>query len=206
MKFKNYLAENVSVKKALEIILKDCKPFIKDYKKINKLLWSGRKNNTNIILKKTVRQDRTPLDTPLELHNFIDNWFYKKFGIKARSNAVFCKLGKSPYYGRPYIIIPVGDYTTISSDKVPDVFTNVIVSILIKEHGLETSDEFDDLNDSEKKLILKKIEQLLEKANYTKNKWGNAKEEIEIMLHCKEYYMINRDYENILVDVLSSEG
>jgi hypothetical protein len=38
---------------------------------------------------KNIRKNRKPLDTPLQIHNYWNNLFQKKFGWKVRSEGVF---------------------------------------------------------------------------------------------------------------------
>ena len=72
-----------------------------------------------------VRPDRKPTDTPLPIHEFMDNWFYKKFGVKFRSNAMFAtkSKGSSQIYGTVYVVFPIGEfkycYSTVVSDLYP---------------------------------------------------------------------------------------
>jgi hypothetical protein len=94
MRLYNYLNE-VSVGKDIEQLKKDCSIFINDLKKQRKswpnLLYSGR-NSSKTIIKRDVRQDRIPLDTPEETHDIIDNEFYDEFGFRPRSSSLFCYI------------------------------------------------------------------------------------------------------------------
>jgi hypothetical protein len=67
-----------------------------------------------------IRTDRKPKDTPLEMHQLLDKQFQKRFGIKARSNSLFCYfrninsyLRDRSGYGVPYYIFPIGNFKTI---------------------------------------------------------------------------------------------
>lgn len=73
---------------------------------------------------------RLPVHTPMALHRAADAWFYDRFGVKARSECVFCTPDIHVAYG--YVtgkkdgsvveVIPEGAYSLIFSDQVQDFF------------------------------------------------------------------------------------
>ena len=75
--------------------------------------------------KKTTRQDRYPKDMAQELHEYIDNFFQKKFRHKARSSSAFCQgdTDVADDYGQPWMVFPIGAYEVIWSPVVKDLFT-----------------------------------------------------------------------------------
>ena len=75
-----------------------------------------------------MRDNRRPLDTPLWLHTVLDDWFYKKFKVRARSNALFCSFNDhlARNYGNVYRVFPIGKYQAISSFKVKDLYFELI--------------------------------------------------------------------------------
>lgn len=131
MRFKEYLNEqnDGNIKEILEKIKKDCQPFLKDLKKaspLDDLLYSGRKKSESAF-KGTVRKNRNPKDTPLDVHNWLDNWFEENFGIKARSNSIIT-TGDSDVakgYGNLYVIFPIGNYEIIWSPRINDLYTKL---------------------------------------------------------------------------------
>jgi hypothetical protein len=77
MKFYNYLNETYNedeARKILKILLKDCKPYIDILKKNNFMYYflTGRRINEEFI-KRKVRQDRRSLDTPDDIHKWVDD-------------------------------------------------------------------------------------------------------------------------------------
>jgi len=183
MRFRQYVNKEsthtirgISIDHIIDLFEKNCKPYFDDFYSIWKgeFFISGRKSN-EVFTKKKVRKDRKPKDTPMEIHEWIDEWFYKKFGIKARSNSIFCSFNEkiSKDYGNPYYIIPIGKYSTIASPTIEDLF-----DVMENDWG--------DVNS------LDYIKDELEKGNYQKNK--NVNNDItEYMLHCNEYYMFSVD-------------
>lgn len=109
---------------SMEQFKKECYPALKDIKKNGyKFFYSGRKNN-DMIIRKKVRKDRKPRDTPDTIHKLVDKAFYKKFKVKPRSGSVFTKLEYDvSFYGTPYYLFPVGEkYMYIWSDSVIDLY------------------------------------------------------------------------------------
>ena len=205
MRLTKYLCESsktllkVEYKDMINLIKKDCKPFLYNWNKnYNKnFLYSGRHLTHGSFYVSKVRQDRYPKDTPLELHNFIDNWFYKKFGIKARSNAIFCSfdINSTKSYGNPYIIFPIGEYTTIASPIIKDLYDEIDNATYLMPSrngdntGLENWNNYTDETTNDK--IIDATLDILNKGKYTKNIYSSSA--YEIMLHCKEYYMMKAD-------------
>lgn len=71
-KFLNYLNEkNFTVPEIIEILTKDCKPYLKQLTKKNfkdkNLLISGRKDSISFGVK-NIRKNRKPRDTKLDIH------------------------------------------------------------------------------------------------------------------------------------------
>ncbi|WP_158700327.1 hypothetical protein [Cronobacter dublinensis] len=47
-------------------------------------------DNQILQLNHYIQNPRKPRDTETELHHIIDDWFFNKFGIRARSQCIFC--------------------------------------------------------------------------------------------------------------------
>jgi hypothetical protein len=136
MKLREYLIEEYdddNFNDIISIIKKDCKKYIKELISYDKILFRGLDKlprNTSSIRKNfwkvKPRKDRTPGDTPEELHNYLDLQFKKKFGWKARSEGVFCSRSRSTTYnyGSPYFVFPIGDYKYLYSNKITDLFVH----------------------------------------------------------------------------------
>jgi hypothetical protein len=131
MKFQNYLNEEKDIPddKFFSNLLKDCKPFLKDFiKNEGKIkLYSGRKNLKSNFTKKSIRKDRKPLDTINFLDDEINKKFTKKFGIPVRKQGLFVFTNSySPIdFGLPYIVFPIGsDYSFYQNTNIDD-FTNI---------------------------------------------------------------------------------
>ncbi len=125
-KFINYLNEKKFDISKLDLLKHDCLPFLRDLKKNRRFLYSGRRKIGDMF-KQDIRKDRFPSDTPLVIHNLINNEFQKSFGVKARSQSLFAVMNpkQSELYGTIYYVFPVGDkYSFIYSKEVKDLFSD----------------------------------------------------------------------------------
>ncbi|WP_415396242.1 hypothetical protein [Sulfurimonas sp. CS5] len=86
-------------------------------------LYRGFKNLPQIDTIITTRKNRKPKHLPLELHEKVDEYFFNKFGIKFRSQSVFCtgKMKSALDYGKVAIIEPVGHFEICWSPKCYDL-------------------------------------------------------------------------------------
>ena len=151
---------------------------------------------------KVVRKNRKPQSTPSDIHEWIDDWFYEKFGVRARSNVVFGSFDKlvTVDYGEPFIIFPIGKYMMLSSNKVSDLYLTLgkYLRKYNRKFNMFTYDDrirAGDINVMEMKT---RIIDFLNKSNYKKNIL-NLNEQMVI---CKKYYMIQINYQKELKEDL----
>ncbi len=89
MRLEKYITDEYLIDK----ILKNSKPwfdYCKKQKVKNKFLWRGSNHTVKNAKRYIVRSNRTPIDTCAEIHYMADEIFKKLFGIKARSEVLFC--------------------------------------------------------------------------------------------------------------------
>ena len=188
MKFKTYLNESITVDEFIPMLEKDCQPFLKDWRKLSgtEFLYSGRSGNVDFE-KRSIRKNRKPMNTERKYHEIADDWFYKKFGVRSRTNAIFCSFDDdvAKTYGNTYIIFPIGKYKAISSDIIGDLF----ISLGTVKRNIRLAGEGKKWVDTDK-LAVKLVGEMLTDAKYT-NKLTNWYNGNEVMLTCKEYYMIS---------------
>jgi hypothetical protein len=147
------------------------------------------KVNVGVIKKFTSRTDRKPLSTNEEVHKFMDDFFFKKFRWKARSEGVFTTPveTQADVYGLPYLFFPIGSYKFIWSPEIYDFFTDIESYVFIKVANISLRD---------KRLIdrgFKKLE------TYTDKDLNQAiKSKGEIMFKCSSYYLVNTKYKTFL--------
>jgi hypothetical protein len=70
------------------------------------------------------RKDRIPSDSSEFVHNKLDAWLNEKTGIKFRSESIFAIKDKkiAETYGRPYVVIPKGEFHYCWSPYVADAY------------------------------------------------------------------------------------
>lgn len=117
---------------------------------------------------KQTRKDRKPKNLELHIHQLADKIFYEKFGIKFRSQSVFCTgdIFSAKKYGYVAIIKPIGKYEVCWSPHCHDF-------IEIEESPLSVPDFIED-----KCYQIGNLETALKSGN-------------EIMLACDSYEVIN---------------
>tara|TARA_R110000824_G_scaffold349411_2_gene536296 strand:- start:1407 stop:1847 length:441 start_codon:yes stop_codon:yes gene_type:complete len=71
-----------------------------------------------------LKTPRLPRNVSVNVHNVADKWFYNKFGIKARSECIFCTpcIEQAKEFGRPYeVSLAEGlEYVLVYSINVED--------------------------------------------------------------------------------------
>lgn len=167
---------------AADLIRRDCKPFLRAIKG-NGFLYRGvnipedepfELDDGTRYYVKTVRQDRKPLSTSRHLSDIIDNWFNKKFGFRARSNAMFCKgerfnLGDISSYGESCIVFPIGPIQYVWAENIDDLY------VLLLRFGDTVAEET--------------VHKWLDGKDYkTTDLEVAVKSDIEVMVKCNKYY------------------
>lgn len=201
MRFYNYINEYRDGLEKWKSLIKDkCKPYLKLVKGSDRLLFSGRKNEKPVIMKQ-VRQNRKPVDTPLEVHELLDNQFKDKFGIRARSNSIFCYFkninmvgSDSSAYGDPYYIFPIGKFKTIWSPHIQDLFDEIQTIFEHKYFGDFDKRNWSNIREEYREEFLEFLEMKNYPLRYTdKPIKGMRSENTEVMVNCKEYIAVKTD-------------
>lgn len=126
-KFKEFEKNNKNVQK-IKTFQKDVKPWFKYCEKQgvkNKFLWRGGSVVVKDFKKIKTRKDREPTDMCGEVHAILDDLFYNKFKVYARSQTVFCfpsYKGARQYGSKQNIILPAGNFDYIWSSNIDDLF------------------------------------------------------------------------------------
>jgi len=209
MRLKRCLKESseMTVYEALSFAVKNCSPFLKEIGAVKgdtvKWIYSGR-NEKQLTLVKKIRIDRKPTDTPKAVHELLDNLFYKKFGIKSRSNSVFATSSPAvaASYGHSFLILPMGKFTFLYNPLITDLYNRVREigrkeDIILSKNSYPTDDE------------MKVLETILEKEmhKYTnKDLKKGITARVEIMVQCKEYFAIDSLYESYFTAYFRTYG
>jgi len=135
---------------------------------------------------------RTPVDTPMAIHEIADEWFFNKFGQFYRSNAVFCTgdKGAASFYGIICAVFPIDRFEFCYSPVYKDLYSTIETNL--EQYGPDMSD----------KQLITRVENTLNKGKYMSTGIVAAiNAESEVMLHCDAYYMLQVGNTNILYDV-----
>ena len=212
MKFKQYLTEAKinDGEEAIDFIKKNCKPYLNDWKKSGtwrsspyNALYSGRKSKDSFgsedIIIKNVRKNRKPKDTSIMKHNYYDLKFEEKFGLKLRSETVFCVSDTrfAKVYGKPYYIFPIGKYEIYWSPYISDMTMDMtffyIPGYVDFDAPLkEIEHEIMTVSDNSYVRLLKDINK--DFSRYKKGDLAGAiKSKNEVMLHTKKVILVQVD-------------
>jgi len=206
MRFQKYLYEQMETsEKLLETIKRYCQKYIKEYIRNDVFLYSGRRSNKEWEIKR-IRKDRKPQDTPEEIHNIFDDAFEDVFGIRLRSNSIFCYPDPrlSTWYGNIYMIFPFGDYEIYYHPEIYDLYKQQDKYTDIKEleikYNKQISSNIDVIvwnpDETIRAEVLKKIEENFKKLvrnEYKKGvvKYSGDKKPPEVMVYGDRYLMIS---------------
>lgn len=92
----------------------------------------------------TLRKDRKPRDTTQYVHDLVNAYFVKRFGVKVRSEGLFATGDRhtAEKYGHPYYAFPVGQFKfvwgTHKGDPVMDTlhWTRMIENMMkVRQHA-----------------------------------------------------------------------
>lgn len=170
---------------AADTLIKDCSQFIAlTGGKLDQFpMYRGISNREipTLISSHTLQNRSRPRDTPLKIHDAMDEWFSREFGIPYRSESLFVtgdiKFAKQ-YSNKVVAIIPADGFKYAWSEKVKDLYRN----IEFESPLLNVEDE--DI-DTEVDIFLYGLEYTTKQLDIAIGS-GN-----EIMLHTDLYYMIN---------------
>lgn len=132
----------------------------------------------------TVRKDRAPMTMARPLSEIVDNFFQKKFGFKARSEAFFCYgMGAERYarqYGNhPCVVFPIGPFNCVWSPKAPDLWDEISAVSPSEYYSNEDGYQED------------KVEKILNDLGYRDDEFDKAAAgRVELMIECDEYIAI----------------
>ena len=189
---------------------KNSMPFINHLKGAKSLLWRGVDgHNTPSIKRVTQRQDRRPRFIDMDLHDRLDAWTKKNWGFPARSASTFTSASRQAItnYGDQYIIFPIGNFKYSWNNDVSDLYYSYdhfesIVHNEIRVNELKGIDE--PLGDTIDK-IFKTVFVPELKGYKTSNLNSHLKVDhsgfnrTECILHCKQYYIINNQWDGTLL-------
>jgi len=192
MRLIHYINEEKLYNFYIPKIKKECSNYIKDIRDANGcLIRDDNKKRDWMISKHKTRDFRKTVDIPLELSNKIGNLFKKKFGWNARNeNVVFCwgNQGRKITNSNSRYLFPVGNYKYIWSNEINDLYRRLYKSSTLKVVDVGyTSEDDPELIDALYEYFKENGFKTYTDKNIKKAVLYNK----EIMVNCKEYYLIS---------------
>lgn len=202
MRLTQYINEKVGVQEALDLIFKNCDPYITESKGdgIGNLYRGSDRLKGNTFLKLKPRKDRKPKDSSSKFHNMANKYFKKHHGVNARSEGVFAtnNSDSARHYGKLGVVFPIGEFSYLWNPIVGDLYWDVsakrkspsevgfLERIWMKILGVYSTLETDDEYEQRIEDVIKSYKSTnLQKAIVSNN---------EVMLFCKEYYLIEYNF------------
>lgn len=216
MKLTTLYESQMTLEEAAKIFHEECEPFRKytkhDFSRdiVYHGLYRGMEMD-DLAKVSRVRKDRKPLNTPIEFHEIMDDWFNKKFGIRFRSNAMFAVQNErlASQYGTLYNVFPIGKFDICSSNKIVDLYekllydcTNYVAVFKLNHINTENSSFIYDFakkysEDYEPYLI-----RILQLANYKLNTpLDDITDTSEVMINCDKYLAVRANYVQRMLEV-----
>ncbi len=136
MRLNHYLSEDIEYiipQKDKDILQRECSDIIRIYKETNRVLYRGLKRSfeTEGVQKIVPRIDRKPTDTSAIIQKRVDEYFFKKFHWKPRSEGVFASshIGTAKAYTLRrlgvYVIFPSNGFKYVWSPDIEDAYEDI---------------------------------------------------------------------------------
>lgn len=170
-----------------DAVIRDCKKFLSLAIPSDVMFYRGMDNYG--VNKYAARlEKRRPLNTPLNLHNSLNDWFTQHFGRNWR-NGVYSTTNLSEinkYAYRAGIVLPVGDFDFLYSPEIPDLFEWFEEKVKAQGKNLDQTTTV-------------QPEELMPYLDPSMFKMGSAGASLkeaaesrnEVIFWCKEYYMVS---------------
>jgi len=100
----------------------------------------GRKGESRTVFYKRIREDRKPVDSSRETHDYINDYLMDKGAVAHRGNSAFVtrSMANAGAYGSVYYIFPVGQYSYTWIKGMTD-FTTMFNELLRNVSGDDVS-------------------------------------------------------------------
>jgi len=226
MRLISYMNEQLkanTVNDVLAIVQKDCKQAITQFRKNRYLLYRGTTSigDNNLIVKKTLKKNRKPQDIGKGTHKILDKFFFEIFGWKARSDSVICTnniYNAENFSDFVYVVFPIGRFRCIWYPNSPDFIENIptycefdnITNDREMENLRNHYNKYEKYDDDKIEIetisefrikILNKLKSIVKNCK-TGDLNRISDDNVEIMMNCKEYYLIDQKIEGRPLDAI----
>ena len=178
----------------------NCSQILKLYKRtfsisshmIGGVLFRGLKKAIPLGTVKSSRTEkgRRPKDTPLEVHNWLNQEFKRKFGWSVR-DGISCttSYGHAHGYGKIHVFLPFDGYKYVYSEEIGDLYIDLPgMAIAGMQKDFDLNEWLDEINEVLDSYTDKGIAHLLVKGSKVGSGHGP-----EIMFNAPKYYLFNID-------------
>jgi hypothetical protein len=192
MKSVEFLSEAeklASPERAAMLLQQNCKPYFAQAGGWNDVLYRGITYELKPIGVYQNRGKRRPVNTKPMVQALIDDYFMNKFGVRFRAESIFAvpDPNVAASYGTIYVVFPIGEFKYCWSPNVEDLFIE-ISDINHKPITAETE---------------KFISQMMANASYQTTDLARALgTNSEIMINCKQYYMLDLEMYHAVLAVI----
>jgi hypothetical protein len=190
MSFKQFLLEakhtKMSVEETIELIKKDCKPFLKH----GVALYRGMEQRTyGESGSRGVRFDRKPLTSSSKFSEFMFDYMYK-IGAPSREQSMFCTRDQTGTwdYGEEYTVFPKGNFRYFYFEDLSDAYTEI-------ESALDGSSVYQPWmveDESKEELFTRDEKDVLGQVHWYFNKTGDIRDAVD-------------DYHDELIKIVESK-
>jgi hypothetical protein len=184
---------SLSAEQAANIISKQCQPFLNEIGDIDThQFFRGTRIrfSPNVVIQEP-RVDRRPLTNTRSAHDAADSFFFDEFGIKFRSQALFCsgleEIAK--IYGDVYIVFPIGKFDFCWTEEFTDMFLFLRKELILKKQ--------EHLSDKEQAEYLRSLLEVTEfhfNDNSFGKYFGSGFRRHEMMIKCQEVLLIKKEF------------
>ena len=178
MSFKQFLLEakhtKMSVEETIELIKKDCKPFLKHgvamYRGMDQKVYGAEGGLRG------VRFDRKTLTSSKEFSEFMFDYMYK-IGAPSREQSMFCTSEETGTwdYGESYLVFPKGNFRYFYFEDLEDAYTE-IESALEGNSVYQPKSVEDDYNDD---LFSRDEKDVIGQVHWYFNKTGDIRDAVD---------------------------
>ena len=181
-----YMKEDES-KSFINGVERKCSSYLKIYKRHNGKFYRTHGDRVETYTLKKTRKNRRPLDSPLFLHNLVDDWMKKNFGWRGRSEGLFVWGEWSEWISHSDLVFPIGDFDFLWNPKVEDLYDT------FTKIDNDLADIQDPTPEDLKPIFYELKKEIL--PFYTnkdiKKFWYTG---CEMMIKCDKYYLVNKSW------------
>lgn len=193
----------------IKIIREECSEILSIYRKAGKVLYRGMKGKPSVF-RRTIRTNRVPAATPVELHDATDARLIELGFDARRSNGMFCTActDTAGIYGDLYVVLPFNGFKFTYWKEAWDFFE--FLDDVLDSEGLVTFKEMwaeGEWDDDSIAYLTTNLNQIIDMAGPTSESMLEAINlENEVMISGEGYWAIAVDQWDAMLPELISKS